>query len=85
MQNNNKYKPGYYVLNNTAIIEINLKDEVNYSISLVVADPAIRLPLNSAGTVISFNKFESIVNTYGKELIPIDPTKAEIMSLLYGS
>lgn len=81
----NRIKPGTYLLTNTAILEINVLAAQQYEVKLVFAHPSVRLPLSSAGTVISFNKFESIINTYGKELIPVDPTKAEIVSLLYGT
>lgn len=81
----NKIQPGTYLLNNTAILEIGIKDGFQYVINLLYAHPDVRLPLSSAGTVIDFKKFESIINTYGKELIPVDPTKAEVVSLIYGS
>lgn len=81
----NKIKPGTYLLTNTAIIEVAILAASQYEVKLVYAHPDIRLPLSSAGTVLDFNKFESIINTYGKELIPVDPTKAEVVSLIYGT
>lgn len=80
----NKFQPGHYLLNNTAIFELGIKDGNSYVINLLFADPNIRLALNSAGTVIAFKKFEQLINDSGKELTPVDPTKAEVISLIYG-
>lgn len=81
----NKFKPGTYLLTNTAILEIGIKDSRQYVINLVYCHPDVKLPLSSAGTVLDFRQFESIIFTYGKELIPVDPTKAEVVSLIYGT
>ena len=83
----NKFQPGYYLLNNTALIKLSFNPYTNtdYLVELLYSAPQVQLGLSSAGTVIDFKKFESIINTYGKELIPVDPTKAEVVSLIYGS
>lgn len=81
----NKYSPGCYLLQNVAILEVGLKDDRQYVVNLLFSNPTLRLAFGSAGTVIDFDKFESIVATYGKELIPVDEKKAEIVGLLYGS
>lgn len=81
----NKFQSGCYLLQNVAIIELSVENDTQYSVKMLFSNPTLRLALGSAGTVIDFDKFESIVNTYGKELIPVDSTKAEIVGLLYGS
>lgn len=86
MENNTpKFSPGYYLLNNTAVIELEMEGASMYSVNLLYSSPKVRLPLASAGTVIDCKQFESIINTYGKEFIPVDRTKAEIVGMLYGT
>lgn len=80
-----KYKPGCYLLNGTALIELGLKDEHNYVINLLYANPELRLALGSGQVVIKpIEVFEEIIAEFDKELVLVDSTKAEIIGMLYG-
>jgi hypothetical protein len=86
-----KYNPGYYSLNNVGLLQIEHRSPNSYLVSLVysygkgAAAGALALGGSIESVVIPTNKFEIIINTYGKELIPIPNSKAEVLELLYGS
>lgn len=81
----NKIKPGYYLLDNSALIKVDLKDSSSYAIELLYTNPNFTLNLGSAGTVLEFQKFESILEMFEADLVEVDNTKGDVVGLIYGN
>lgn len=74
---------GCYLLNNTAIVEINPTNENNYEITLIYSSSSVRA-LFESGTKItkSIQEFKHLVKEL--DIVRIDSTKAQVIEELYG-